>query len=81
MFKSKFLKGSSFVAASTSLVSGAQCQSCSADAYIEAENEIGGKFYLPVNEEQAKELLNCFCEAGLLSKKDLEEAYKKLNSK
>lgn len=80
MFSRKFLKGSSVAVVGASLASGLQCQVTSADAYLEAKNEFGEKFYLPVNKEQAKEMLKGFCEAGLLNKGDLEEANKILDS-
>lgn len=80
MFSRKFLKGSSVAVVGACLASGLQCQVTSADAYLEAEDEFGEKFYLPVNKEQAKEMLKGFCEAGLLNKGDLEEANKVLDS-
>ena len=80
MFSRKFLKGSSVAVVGANLASGLQCQVTSADAYLEAKNEFREKFCLPVNKEQAKEMLRGFCKKRLLNKGDLEEANKILDS-
>ena len=80
MFSRKFLKGSSVAVVGANLASGLQCQVTSADAYLEAKNEFREKLCLPVNKEQAKEMLRGFCKKRLLNKGDLEEANKILNS-